>query len=165
MKVPSDSFARSLSPNFRFPLWIKDFWPYTLCHTGDAPNRICAVIAFNHIHLLEHNHVEVKDLIKKKKKKDEWENMSVNREDDGGRARAQRNNRVRHRQLCRSLLRNIICVTIQRLQTNVHPPGPTPIEILEFWFLRNVYRSRVCVCVCVCRSGDNKKLFGSTTHS
>ena len=29
------------------------------------------------------------------------------------------------------------------------PPGPTPIEILEFWFLRNVYRSRVCVCVCV----------------
>lgn len=46
-----------------------------------------------------------------KKKKDEWENMRVNREDDGGRVRAQRvmewhkkkKNRVRDRQLCESV--------------------------------------------------------------
>lgn len=98
-----------------------------------------------------------------KKKKDEWENMRVNREDDGGRVRAQRvmewhkkkKNRVRDRQLCESVghfSETPSVLPSKDYKLMFPPPGPrfqntTPIEILEFWFLRNVYRSRVCVCV------------------
>lgn len=97
-----------------------------------------------------------------KKKKDEWENMRVNREDDGGRVRAQRvmerhkkNTRVRDRQLCESVghfSETPSVLPSKDYKLMFPPPGPrfqntTPIEILEFWFLRNVYRSRVCVCV------------------